>query len=198
MDKLREVRAGHDGTWAAHPGLIPTILDAFNAEMGDLPNQIKSITRPDASAISEDDLLQRPLGVQTMVGLRLNTRVGIQYLASWLTGSGAVPLYNLMEDAATAEISRAQNWQWLKYRAELEGDGLQVRATSELFAEVVEQEMERIEKEVGIERFENGKYMEACEIFTKQCTASELDDFLTLEAYNHIIVIHPKGNHGFE
>ncbi|XP_057516359.1 malate synthase [Amaranthus tricolor] len=198
LDKLREVRAGHDGTWAAHPGLIPTILDAFNAEMGDLPNQIKSITRPEASAISEDDLLQRPQGVRTMEGLRLNTRVGIQYLAAWLTGSGAVPLYNLMEDAATAEISRAQNWQWLKYRAELEGDGLQVRATSELFAEVVEQEMECMEKEVGIERFENGKYKEACEIFTKQCTASELDDFLTLEAYNHIIVIHPKGNHGYE
>lgn len=192
-DKLREVNAGHDGTWAAHPGLIPPILEVFDANMGQA-NQIKSMTRPEANAITEEDLLQLPRGVRTMDGLRLNTRVGIQYLAAWLTGSGAVPLYNLMEDAATAEISRAQNWQWLKYRAELDGDGLGVRVNPELFARVVEEEMERIQKEVGSERFKNGKYKEACLIFTNQCTAAELDDFLTLDAYNHIVVHHPKSS----
>ncbi|KAL2896243.1 Malate synthase glyoxysomal [Bienertia sinuspersici] len=193
-DKLREVKAGHDGTWAAHPGLIPPILEVFNANMGHAPNQIQSMTRPEAASITEQDLLQLPRGARTMDGLRLNTRVGIQYLAAWLTGSGAVPLYNLMEDAATAEISRAQNWQWLKYRAELDGDGLGVRVSNELFARIVEEEMERIQKEVGTERFKNGKYKEACLIFTKQCTANDLDDFLTLEAYNHIVVHHPKGS----
>ncbi|XP_057251111.1 malate synthase, glyoxysomal isoform X2 [Beta vulgaris subsp. vulgaris] len=193
LDKLREVNAGHDGTWAAHPGLIPPILEVFNANMGDAPNQIRSITRPEASTISEDDLLQLPRGVRTMEGLRLNTRVGIQYLAAWLTGSGAVPLYNLMEDAATAEISRTQNWQWLKYQAELDGDGFGIRVNPELFARVVEEEMERIQKEVGNERFKKGMYKEACKIFTNQCTATELDDFLTLDAYNHIVIHHPKG-----
>lgn len=192
MDKLREVKAGHDGTWAAHPGLIPPILEAFNPNMGNAPNQIWSITRPEASSISEEDLLQLPRGVRTMEGLRLNTRVGIQYLAAWLTGSGAVPLYNLMEDAATAEISRAQNWQWLKFRAELDGDGLGVKVTPELFARVVEEEMDRIQKEVGSDKFKSENYKEACTIFTRQCTATELDDFLTLDAYNHIVIQHPK------
>lgn len=193
-DKLREVKAGHDGTWAAHPGLISPILEVFDPNMGDAPNQIQSVTRQDASAISEEDLLQLPRGVRTMEGLRLNTRVGIQYLAAWLTGSGAVPLYNLMEDAATAEISRAQNWQWLKYRAELDGDGLGVKVTPELFARVVEEEMERIQKDVGSERFKSENYKEACSIFIGQCTATELDDFLTLDAYNQIVIYHPKAS----
>ncbi|CAH2057145.1 unnamed protein product [Thlaspi arvense] len=123
-DKLREVRAGHDGTWAAHPGLIPVIVEVFNNHMGNVPNQIQTVKREDASTLTEEDLLQRPVGVRTMEGLRLNARVGIQYLAAWLTGTGSVPLYNLMEDAATAEISRVQIWQWLKYEVELDGDGL--------------------------------------------------------------------------
>ncbi|KAK9714014.1 hypothetical protein RND81_06G065600 [Saponaria officinalis] len=193
MDKLREVQAGHDGTWAAHPGLIPTILKVFDETMGKSPNQINSITDLEPANISEDDLLRPPQGVRTMEGLRLNTRVGIQYLAAWLTGSGAVPLYNLMEDAVTAEISRAQNWQWVKYRAELDGDRLGVRVTPELFESIVDEEMKRIKNEVGIERFQKGKYVEASEIFAKQCLSFELDDFLTLEAYNHIIILHPKG-----
>ncbi|KAK9113497.1 hypothetical protein Syun_020294 [Stephania yunnanensis] len=181
-DKLREVRAGHDGTWAAHPGLIPAIME------------IHKVKREDAANLTEEDLIQRPRGVRTMEGLRLNTRVGIHYLAAWLTGTGSVPLYNLMEDAATAEISRVQNWQWLKYGVELDGDGLGVHVTRELFGRVVEEEMERIEREVGKERFNKGMYKEACKIFTRQCTAPILDDFLTLDAYNHIVVHHPKGS----
>ncbi|KAJ0829234.1 putative malate synthase [Helianthus annuus] len=192
-DKLQEVRAGHDGTWAAHPGLIPPIMEVFNNNMDDKPNLIKTMKREDAANITEEDLLQIPRGVRTMEGLRLNTRVGIQYLAAWLTGTGSVPLYNLMEDAATAEISRVQNWQWLKYGVELDGDGLGVRVSTELFGKVVEEEMARIEREVGSERFKKGMYKEACKIFTRQCTAPVLDDFLTLNAYNHIVVHHPRG-----
>ncbi|MBA0674170.1 hypothetical protein Goari_015780 [Gossypium aridum] len=146
-DKQREVKAGHDGTWAAHPGLIKTCMEVFTNNMGNTPNQFKTVKRNDASNLTEDDLLQRPRGVRTMEGLRLNTRVGIQYLAAWLTGSGSVPLYNLMEDAATAEISRVQIWQWLKYGVELDGDGLGVRV-NHVFGRVVEEEMARIEREV--------------------------------------------------
>lgn len=191
-DKLREVKAGHDGTWAAHPGLISTCLQTFNNHMGNAQNQIKTMKREDAAMLTEEDLIQRPRGVRTMEGLRLNTRVGIQYLAAWLTGTGSVPLYNLMEDAATAEISRVQNWQWIKYGVELDGDGLGVRVNLELFGRVVEEEMNRIEREVGKEKFKRGMYREACKIFTRQCTGGVLDDFLTLDAYNHIVIHHPK------
>ncbi|KAJ0047986.1 hypothetical protein Pint_15653 [Pistacia integerrima] len=193
-DKLREVRAGHDGTWAAHPGLIPACMELFNNNMGNAPNQIQTMKREDAVNITEEDLLQRPRGVRTLEGLRLNTRVGIQYLAAWLTGSGSVPLYNLMEDAATAEISRVQNWQWLKYEAELDGDGLGVKVSRDLFGRIVEEEMARIEREVGKEKFRKGMYKEACKMFTRQCKAATLDDFLTLDAYNHIVRHHPKGS----
>ncbi|TXG51312.1 hypothetical protein EZV62_023836 [Acer yangbiense] len=192
-DKLREVRAGHDGTWAAHPGLIPACMKAFDDNMGNAPNQIQTKKREDAANITDEDLIQRPSGVRTMEGIRLNTRVGIQYLAAWLTGSGSVPLYNLMEDAATAEISRVQNWQWLKYEVELDGDGLGVKVNRELFGRVVDEEMARIEREVGKDKFKKGKYKEACKMFTRQCKAPALDDFLTLDAYNHIVIHHPKG-----
>lgn len=193
-DKLREVKAGHDGTWAAHPGLIPSCMEVFNNYMGNSPNQIETMKREDASVLTEEDLLQRPRGVRTMEGLRLNTRVGIQYLAAWLTGSGSVPLYNLMEDAATAEISRVQNWQWLKYGVELDGDGLGVKVNLELFGRIVDEEMGRIEREVGKEKFKKGMYKEACKMFTRQCTKSVLDDFLTLDVYNDIVIHHPKGD----
>ncbi|KAH0930336.1 hypothetical protein HID58_016063 [Brassica napus] len=125
-------------------------------------------------------------------GLRLNRRVGIEYLAVWLTRSGSVPRYNLMEDAAPAEISRVQNWQWIRYEVELDGDGLGVRVNKELFERVVEEEMERIEKEVGKDKFKKGMYKENCKKFTKQCTASELDDFLTLAVYDHIVAHYPN------
>ncbi|MQM05466.1 hypothetical protein Taro_038276 [Colocasia esculenta] len=192
-DKLREVRAGHDGTWAAHPGLIPAIAEVFDANMGGGANQIQTARREDARAITEEDLLQPPRGVRTMEGLRLNTGVGIQYLAAWLGGAGSVPLYNLMEDAATAEISRVQNWQWLRHGATLDGDGVPgLRVTPEMLARVLEEEMTRIEREVGKDRFQKGRYKEACKLFARQCTAPELNDFLTLDAYNHIVVHQPK------
>ncbi|KAK4362588.1 hypothetical protein RND71_017829 [Anisodus tanguticus] len=193
-DKLREVRAGHDGTWVAHPGLIPTCMEVFNNSMANDPNQIHSMKRQDASVLSEEDLLQKPIGVRTMEGFRLNTRVGIQYLANWLTGLGCVPLYNFLEDAAVAEISRVQIWQWLKYEAELDGDVRGVKVNLELFGRVVEEEMARIEREVGTEKFMKGMYKEACRLFIKQCTAPVLDDFMTLDAYNYIVIHHPIGS----
>ncbi|KAG6423907.1 hypothetical protein SASPL_114315 [Salvia splendens] len=187
-DKLREVEAGHDGTWAAHPGLIPTIMEVFNSRMGDTANQIQDEAVA-AGACTEADLLQLPRGVRTMEGLRLNIRVGIQYLAAWLKGVGSVPLYGLMEDAATAEISRAQIWQWLKYGAYLDGDELGVKVTPSLFDRVVAEEMARIASEVGKDRFDSGRYDEACNLFSRQCLAPKLDDFLTLDAYNKIVVV---------
>lgn len=193
-DKLREVKAGHDGTWAAHPGLIPAIMEVFTNNMDNSRNLIHTMKREDAANITEEDLLEIPKGVRTMEGLRLNTRVGIQYLAAWLTGTGSVPLYNLMEDAATAEISRVQNWQWLKYGVELDGDGLGVKVNLDLFGRVVEEEMARIEREVGKEKFKKGMYNEACKMFTRQCMTKTLDDFLTLDAYNHIVIHRPKGS----
>ena len=117
-DKLREVLAGHDGTWAAHPGLVPLVLEVFDKNMP-TPNQLH-VKREDVSVICAD-LLQMPKGKRSLDGLRLNTRVGVQYLAAWMSGTGSVPLYNLMEDAATAEISRVQNWQQIKYNAVLDG-----------------------------------------------------------------------------
>jgi malate synthase len=191
-DKLREVHAGHDGTWAAHPGLIQPILEVFASNMAGKANQIQTAAREDADAITAEDLVQMPCGTHSMEGLRLNTRVGIQYIAAWLTGTGSVPLYNLMEDAATAEISRVQNWQWIKYGAVLNGDGVKIRVTPELFAKVVEEEMERIKREVGPQKFARGMYQEAGKIFAKQCTVPELDDFLTMDMYNLIVVHHPK------
>ncbi|ONK57966.1 uncharacterized protein A4U43_C09F6260 [Asparagus officinalis] len=193
-DKLREVRAGHDGTWAAHPGLIPTILDVFTSTIPNLPNQIHTAKREDADSITSDDLIRKPTGTRSISALRLNTRVGIQYLAAWLTGTGSVPLYNLMEDAATAEISRVQNWQWIKHGVELDGDGVGVKVTRELFGRVVEEEMERVAREVGKERFERGRFREACRIFARQCVSEELYDFLTLDAYNNIVVMHPRAS----
>ncbi|KAG6753187.1 hypothetical protein POTOM_043233 [Populus tomentosa] len=118
---------------------------------------------------------------------------GVHAMA-WLTGTGSVPLYNLMEDAATAEISRVQNWQWLKFRVELDGDGLGVKVNNDLFGKVVEEEMARIGREVGKDKFKMGMYREACRIFTGQRTAPALDDFLTLNAYNNIDIYHPVGS----
>uniref|UniRef100_A0A0D9W6F6 malate synthase n=1 Tax=Leersia perrieri TaxID=77586 RepID=A0A0D9W6F6_9ORYZ len=192
-DKLREVRAGHDGTWAAHPGLIPAIREVFVGHLAGKPNQIADATAADDAVVTEDDLLQPPRGARTVEALRHNTRVGVRYLAAWLAGSGSVPLYNLMEDAATAEISRVQNWQWLRHGAALEHGpgGVEVRATRELMARLVEEEMARVEAEVGAEAFRRGRYAEAGRMFCRQCTAPELGDFLTLDAYNLIVVHHP-------
>ncbi|HEU4928654.1 MAG TPA: malate synthase A, partial [Candidatus Krumholzibacteria bacterium] len=142
-DKLREVNAGHDGTWVAHPGLVPIAREVFDAHMK-TPHQIRT-SRPDVS-VEAQDLLAVPGGEITEKGLRTNINVGVLYLESWLRGAGCVPLYNLMEDAATAEISRAQVWQWIRHGARL-SDGRTV--TRELVQTTLKEEMDSIQRTVG-------------------------------------------------
>ncbi|MBZ4416311.1 malate synthase A [Myxococcus sp. RHSTA-1-4] len=176
-DKLREVKNGHDGTWVAHPGLVPVAKALFDEHMKG-PNQIAN-KREDVR-IGEADLLKVPSGTRTEEGLRHNIRVGIQYTAAWLGGLGCVPLYNLMEDAATAEISRAQVWQWIHHGASLE-DGRKV--TAELFRTLLGEEMARIEKEGAKERYGAAHLERARALFEQLSTASTFEDFLTLPAY---------------
>jgi malate synthase len=182
-DKLREVKAGHDGTWVAHPGLVPIAKEVFDAHMPG-KNQI-GVPREDVR-VTREDLLAIPQGSRTEEGLRHNVRVGIQYIESWLRGSGCVPLYHLMEDAATAEISRAQVWQWLHHKATIEtSDGSRpAPLTLDRFARVVEEEMVRIHREVGDSRFQGGRFPEARELFIRLSTAPRFEEFLTLPAYD--------------
>jgi malate synthase len=176
-DKLREVRDGHDGTWVAHPGLVAVAREVFEAHMKG-PNQLDRL-REDVQ-VTAADLLQTPEGTRTEDGLRLNVRVGIQYIEAWLRGNGCVPLYSLMEDAATAEISRAQVWQWLHHGVVLE-DGR--RVTPELVRALIDDEMRKIEAETGSERFRAGRFEEARALFERISTAATLETFLTLPAY---------------
>ncbi|MGI8967032.1 MAG: malate synthase, partial [Limisphaerales bacterium] len=176
-DKEREATDGHDGTWIAHPGLVPVALKAFDKQMPQ-PNQISKL-REDVN-VTAGDLLKVPGGTITEEGLRGNIRVGIQYLEAWLGGNGCVPLYNLMEDAATAEISRSQVWQWLKYGATL-SDGRKI--TTQLYDEILPQELARIEKEIGSERFQKGHFSEATKLFSEMSKSESFAEFLTLPAY---------------
>jgi malate synthase len=180
QDKLREVTDGHDGTWVAHPGLVPVAREVFEAVM-DGPNQLDR-KREDVE-VTGSDLLAVPQGTRTEEGLRLNARVGILYLEAWLEGHGCVPLYNLMEDAATAEISRAQVWQWVHHKARLE-DGAVVDAAH--VRAVIDDEMRQVEQEIGSERFRNGRFAEACDLFVELSTAETLEEFLTIPAYSRI------------
>ena len=179
-DKLREVHNGHDGTWVAHPALIPIAREVFDDHMP-ARNQIDK-AREDVTADAAA-LVAAPQGNRTEAGLRLNVRVGIQYLEAWLRGNGCVPLYNLMEDAATAEISRAQVWQWIKHGVPVGG----APVTKERLAAVIDDEMKTIAAEVGPDRFEGGKFPLARELFESISTADTLEDFLTLPAYAHIV-----------
>lgn len=179
-DKEREATDGHDGTWVAHPGLVPVALKAFDKHMPQ-PNQI-SRQREDVN-VTAKDLLSVPTGTVTEEGLRGNIRVGLQYLEAWLGGNGCVPLYNLMEDAATAEISRAQIWQWLKHNASL-ADGRKI--TPRLYDELLPEEMARIEKEVGRERFSSQNYTRAAKLFSEMSKSAQFAEFLTLPAYELI------------
>ncbi|MGZ3460354.1 MAG: malate synthase A [Archangium sp.] len=180
-DKEREVRDGHDGTWVAHPGLVPVAREIFDRHMPG-PHQLGN-KRPDVR-ISEADLLALPEGSRTEEGLRHNIRVGVQYIAAWLGGLGCVPLYNLMEDAATAEISRAQVWQWMHHRVPL-ADGKP--ATPERFRQVLAEEMKRLEAEGARERYGAERLKEARELFEKLSTAPRFEDFLTLPAYEALV-----------
>ena len=166
-DKLREVTNGHDGTWVAHPALVPVALEAFEAMPG--PNQLAKVPE---RAPGRDEMLELHKGARTEAGARENIRVGVQYLAAWLGGKGAVPLYNLMEDAATAEICRTQLWQWLKYEAPLDGDR---RFTLDLFETWFDEEIGLLTDVPNIGH--------AARLFRAMIVADEPVEFLTLPAY---------------
>jgi malate synthase len=180
-DKEREAKAGHDGTWVAHPDLVPVAMEIFDRFMP-APNQLGRM-REDVS-VGQKDLLEVHEGTRTEAGLRENIRVGVQYIEAWLRGRGAVPLYNLMEDAATAEISRSQIWQQLHFGATLEGG---VKVTKALFDRCLAEEMERVKGEVGEKAFTSGRFPEAIDIFRTLSTADTLSAFLTLPAYRLIV-----------
>ncbi len=180
QDKLREVTAGHDGTWVAHPGLVPVALEIFQKHLRG-PHQIDK-KREDVK-VSAGDLLAVPEGPITEQGLRININVGTLYLEAWLRGSGCVPLYYLMEDAATAEISRTQVWQWVRHRAKLP-DGRVIDAP--LVRKMTGEELEKIKVTLGEEKFGAGQFRRASEIFTDMMTRTECPDFLTLVAYDYI------------
>ncbi len=180
QDKLREVRDGHDGTWVAHPGLVPIAKDIFD-ELMPTPNQIDR--KRDDVHVTDDDLLRVPDGTITEHGVRWNIRVGLQYLEAWLGGNGCVPLYNLMEDAATSEISRTQLWQWVHHGARLEsGDPV----TPTLYDRYLQEEMASIRAEIGAERYDSGHFGLASELFSKMVKDDHFSDFLTLPAYQYL------------
>jgi malate synthase len=175
-DKLREAGDGHDGTWVAHPGLVAIAKEVFDREMPQ-PNQIAR-KRQDVH-VTASDLLAVPQGTITEAGLRQNLNVGIGYIEAWLRGIGCVPLYNLMEDAATAEISRAQIWQWIRHAAKLD-DGRTIDAA--LCRAVLDEELARLRQTAAA----NGRYDDAAKLFRELIEASAFREFLTLPAYDMI------------
>ncbi len=180
QDKLREVRDGHDGTWVAHPGLVAVAREVFDEHMPQ-PNQIDR-TRDDVR-VAAADLLRIPAGAVTEMGLRHNVDVGLQYLEAWLRGTGCVPIYGLMEDAATAEISRSQVWQWLRHRTHLV-DGRPV--TVELVKQTIIEELEKLRAQLGWERFAAGKFTLAGKLFENLMTSRTYPEWLTTVAYRHL------------
>jgi malate synthase len=179
-DKFREAKDGHDGTWVAHPGLVKTAMDIFNEYMPNA-NQIDN-KRLDVN-ITEADLLAVPTGTITETGIRENINISILYIESWLQGNGAAALYHKMEDAATAEISRTQLWQWIQNTSKTDtGETI----TQELIDSLMPQEVEKIKNYVGLERYKNGRFTEAMEIFNYLLKDKNFPDFLTLKAYKYI------------
>ncbi|SEC24420.1 malate synthase [Rhizobiales bacterium GAS191] len=176
-DKEREATDGHDGTWVAHPDLVPVANAVFDRLMPQ-QNQLDKL-RADVS-VTRDMLLEVHQGARSEAGLRENIRVGVQYIEAWLRGRGAVPLYNLMEDAATAEISRAQIWQWLYHKADL-ADGREV--TPELFRSVMADEMAKLRSALGASVYDKGRFPEAQALFAEMSLAPKFEEFLTLPAY---------------
>jgi len=171
-DKLREVREGHDGTWVAHPGLVPIAKQVFDDGM---PKANQLDRKREDVHVTEAQLIAPPKGTRTEAGLRHNIRVGIQYVQAWLAGQGAVPIYNLMEDAATAEISRTQIWQWIRHGAPLDNGQ---RVTKELVTQTIDEEF-------------GGKpqYDAARKVFEQVATSDALEDYLTIPAYD-VLMTH--------
>ncbi|WP_373893259.1 malate synthase A [Virgibacillus natechei] len=180
LDKEREVNDGHDGTWVAHPGMVAFVKAIFDENMPE-PNQITKTDR--TRTITQADLLEVPDGAITEKGLRMNINVGIQYITSWLAGQGAAPINNLMEDAATAEISRAQVWQWIRHPKGILQDGREV--TKELVDQFMEEELQHILNDTNEGLSQN--YRQAAELFEALIKQDDFVEFLTLPAYGKLL-----------
>jgi malate synthase len=181
-DKEREANDGFDGSWVAHPGMVELCKEVFTAVLGDRPNQVDK-KREDVQVTAEQllDVRSTP-GEVTEAGLRSNISVGIQYIESWLRGSGAVGINNLMEDAATAEISRSQVWQWLHNGVQLAGGET---VTRELVERITDEEMKAIAEARG-DSFSSGRWDDARALFLEMAVSDEYSDFLTLPAYERM------------
>jgi malate synthase len=181
-DKSLEAKNGHDGTWVAHPGLADTAMAIFDQYIPKGQANNMHVSRADEKVTAEQ-LLAPCEGERTEQGMRTNIRIAVQYLEAWITGNGCVPIYGLMEDAATAEISRTSIWQWIHHKKTL-SDGQTV--TKALFRQFLSEEMLVIEQEVGEHRFANGQYQEAAIIMDRITTDDELVEFLTLPGYEYL------------
>jgi len=180
-DKRREATDGHDGTWVAHPGLVPIAMEEFDAVMK-TPNQIDR-KREDVHSTAAD-LLTVPEGTITEAGLRNNISVSLQYMESWLRGSGCVPINNLMEDAATTEIARSQIWQWIHHPKGVLADGRKV--TVALFRQMAAEEFEKIKNALGEKQFASRKFHLAAALLDEIITSDQFVEFLTLPAYRYL------------
>ncbi|RJT46310.1 malate synthase A [Rahnella woolbedingensis] len=178
-DKELEANNGHDGTWIAHPGLADTVLEVFDKALGTRSNQLNVLREEDAE-ITAGQLLEPCHGERTEEGMRANIRVAVQYIEAWISGNGCVPIYGLMEDAATAEISRTSIWQWIHHGKAL-NDGQPV--TKPLFRRMLNEEILVIQQELGEQRFSAGRFTQAAALMEKITTQDELIDFLTLPGY---------------
>ncbi|MEN9783170.1 MAG: hypothetical protein RJA24_513 [Pseudomonadota bacterium] len=182
-DKEREATDGCDGTWVAHPGLVGIAKSIFDKHMP-TPNQVARL-RPDVQVSAKDLLDFKPEAPITEAGLRNNISVGIQYIGAWLAGNGCVPVYNLMEDAATAEISRSQIWQWMRSPKGVLDDGRKV--TKDMFRKMLPEELARVRRELGEEAWKAGRYEEAAQLFDEITTSDDYFEFLTLPGYQYLI-----------
>jgi malate synthase len=185
-DKQREASDGHDGTWVAHPGLVPIAKEVFDQLM---PGLDQIARRREDVAVTAADLLKVPEGTISERGLRHNLNVGVLYLEAWLRGSGCVPIYNLMEDAATAEISRAQVWQWRRHKARIDGGPV---IDGALVERLLGEELTKIRESVGDERYDAGRFAEAAALFRELVLAEEFTEFLTLPAYERVTTLAPR------
>ncbi|ABZ75919.1 malate synthase A [Shewanella halifaxensis HAW-EB4] len=184
QDKQLEARNGHDGTWVAHPGLADTAMAIFNEYIGeDHINQLH-ITRDVDAPIHARELLKPAKGECTEAGMRLNIRIALQYIESWINGNGCVPIYGLMEDAATAEISRTSIWQWIKHLQPLSSGAI---VTKGLFQEMLVEELAHVKDEVGADRFTHGSFTQAAVLLEQITTSDELVDFLTEPGYQILV-----------
>ncbi|MDG2675112.1 malate synthase A [Vibrio parahaemolyticus] len=181
-DKSLEANNGHDGTWVAHPGLADTAMEVFSAALGERTNQL-DFSRSEDAPITAAELLEPCDGERTEEGMRHNIRVALQYIEAWISGNGCVPIYGLMEDAATAEISRASIWQWIQHGKSLD-NGQQV--TKALFETYLQEEVEVVKQEVGEERYQAGRFEEAAQLMAKLTTSDELTNFLTVPGYDYL------------